>query len=135
VTTLADQVRAALDETERIARDACQENWRWYAEDKTVITHRDEDGEWDAYRPTGTRADAYHIAHNDPASALRMVAAHRKILDLHGPDDQRNRRGTFDQRRCVACLTDRYGYSDDWEPDPWPCPTVLALAEAYGVEA
>jgi len=115
VTDLAAAIRAAIDETEQDARSAWQENWRWYAEDKTVMTHVDQSGEWDGYRVTGTRADAQHIARHDPAAVLRRVAADRKILELHA--------GSGDV--CDA---------HDASYETVDCETVLALADAYGIE-
>jgi hypothetical protein len=117
---LTDRIRAALDETERVAREAWQENWRWYAEDKTVMTHG-QDGEWEGYRTVGTRADAEHIALHDPERVLRMVAAHRKILDAWVAADAEAQKDPYEKS-----VT---GYWEGLDT------AVAALAEAYGVEA
>ncbi len=64
------------------------------------------------------------------ARALREVEAKRKILAAHGPD-LINRFGSARSPLCLVCLTDREGYEEQWEADPWPCLTLRALAAVY----
>lgn len=98
---LIARLREAIDKTEQIARAAVGFDYgvKDWADDGDPVN--------------------VHIARHDPASVLRMVAAHRKILELH------------------ACAPYRYqweaerGICRECEDVEWPCPTVLALAEAY----
>lgn len=64
----------------------------------------------------------------------RLSAAHAKILDLHGPAVLRGGAGAryYDTRTvCVSCEPPK-GVRP--QSEIWPCPTVLALAEAYGID-
>lgn len=117
--SLIEQLRAAIDETEQIARGAWQENWRWYAEDKTVMTHADQRGDWDGYRTAGTRADAEHIARHDPESVLRRCAADREILDAYEHADKVAGDGISPEGNyanglefAVKCIAEAYGVTD-----------------------
>jgi hypothetical protein len=60
------------------------------------------------------KADAAHIAANDPAHVLRLCAALETIAKLHAYD--------ADFEGCGHCRMDR-----------WPCPTLSALAGVWGV--
>lgn len=86
---------------------------------------------------------AVHIARHDPASVLRGCAADRKILALHEPLEVF---AGFEQsaywpahaagRTVFVCkLCDNHDNDTGWEQDQlFPCGTVLALAERYGVQ-
>jgi hypothetical protein len=65
------------------------------------------------------------ITLNDPAAVLRRCAADRKILEHHEP----NTHG-IDVYACTGCGSDDYGWNVDHTND---CPTLLALAEGYGL--
>ena len=85
MTELIDQIKAAIDEDERVAREV------------------------------------------GDARVPRQVAAHRKILELHPPfvadeDDP--------DPICETCVEGSHLY----DVSAYPCPTLLALAEAYGIE-
>jgi hypothetical protein len=113
MTELIAKIRAALDEDERAATEA-------------LLLAVDNRGEWTyaERRVTGGPGllivghipanRGRHIARHDPARVLRQVAAMRKILDIHG----------LETDPCGGA-----GLSSEW-----PCSTVLALAEAYGIE-
>lgn len=124
---LVARIREALDETERIARAAKGEAWELHRDSRVVTAVGDDD----AFRGHGYKVEfAEHIAHNDPARVLRRVAADRKILDLH-----RNEafKPAWDQDgplryTCSTCSERGMQMFDTW------CDTVLALAEAYGIE-
>lgn len=66
-------------------------------------------------------------AFGSPAAVLRRVAADRQILAEHQPLDE----GGLGALRCSVCAVqpggDHYLYRV-----PWPCRTVLLLAEGYG---
>lgn len=64
-------------------------------------------------------AAAGHIIRHDPASVLRMVAAHTKILDAYEEAD----------KRAGNLISDEGAYANGLEV------AVLALAEGYGIEA
>jgi hypothetical protein len=99
VTDLVERIRAALNETERVARAVTAEGW-----------HEDiaKPEGWNEY----DEAVREHIVAHDPERELRMVAAHRKILD-----------------ECVRTLEhEDYGH---WLANQ----TLTVLAKAYGVEA
>lgn len=66
---------------------------------------------------------------------LRMVAAHRKILDPHvAADDLYPGQATPGEpdRGCRGCGWDAQGFYIT--PDVADCPVVHALAEGYGIE-
>lgn len=112
MTDLVAKLAAALDETEQNSRRVHQ---------------------WDCDGLIGVGGEYGTCDCGEPDRQRRIAAAHRTVLDLHGPD-RWSRYSPPGQRKCVACLTSRFGYADDWEPDPWPCPTVLAVAAGLGVE-
>jgi hypothetical protein len=79
-----------------------------------------------------------HIAHNDPAHVLAVVAAHRRIVELHSrylhvtdpdyandPQLARELDEDFEESNCKTCGS-YFEY-----PEPWPCPTLRALAAIY----
>lgn len=94
--------------------------WRW------VVGAESGGGVYEA-------ADARHVALHDPAATLRRIAAERRLLEAHQqvegngyePDDPGERYGPI-ASACSSC-----GTSDEYAV-PWPCPTVRALAEAWG---
>ncbi len=106
---------ARLDETEARAL-AAREDW---------------DDESQQYEWNDLSEAVYaHARCLDPALVLREVEAKRKILAAHGPD-LINRFGSARSPLCLVCLTDREGYEEQWEADPWPCLTLRALAAVY----
>ena len=68
---------------------------------------------------------ADHFALNSPAAVLRRVAADRQILDEHHNTNDGD---------CAACVVGKWGYPTHGgcSPAPWPCRTVLLLAQAWG---
>ncbi|MFF7096381.1 hypothetical protein ACFY9A_28900 [Streptomyces rubradiris] len=68
--------------------------------------------------------------HHDPSTALRWCSAHRKILAEHKP-----RAGTWiDYYACAGCGYDGADYcSELMVGHTNDCPTLLALAEGYGL--
>lgn len=59
------------------------------------------------------------ILFNDPARVLADVEAKRRIVGLHPSY------GGYGER-CATCQSE-----DDLAGDPWPCPTLRALASVY----
>lgn len=135
---LVARLTRALDEDECLAKAAIQSPWR----DGTMAPHLVDGVVYGrspyAYPgPHGDKivqvanlemawegeANKAHIIRQQPDRTLRMVAAHRRILELH--------------RRAHDNVADRLGFA---APDmcavdagTWPCETVRALAEAYGL--
>lgn len=69
------------------------------------------------------------IALGDPAAVLRRCAADRKILEHHAPYGH-----SWEPYACVGCGYDGSDYCSDWITDHInDCPTLLALAEGYGL--
>jgi hypothetical protein len=74
-----------------------------------------------------------HIALHDPARVLREVAAKRKILELHVRVILRAGGGADYYKTtnvCRSCEPRRGALVGEHS---WPCPTLLALAEGYGI--
>ncbi|MFF5404588.1 DUF6221 family protein [Streptomyces misionensis] len=70
--------------------------------------------------------DAEHIAMHDPAATLRRCTADRKILTEHRPYGGRG----WDGHACIGCGESHDSWIIDHAND---CPTLLALAEGYGL--
>lgn len=161
--SLIEKLTAALDETERIARAAVRHPSRYNSDLRDHEECGVDDGEWTADRCEVISANphrgdffhggimiydegghneeqAKHIAHNDPAHVLRQVAVHRKILDQHEIEYERPAFNIYFQRMdnprgrwlCLPCSETIDGVRQ--YGDGPACPTVLALAEAYGIE-
>lgn len=131
-TDLLARLRAAIDETERMARAAMEP--------------ANDDGVWkrgglshDSARVAGLGIVIYdegghdmdqaeHIARHDPASVLRRCAADRKILELH-PSAQEEIGWTEEITICYTCR-----YDNGLDSYSFPCPTIVALAAGYGIE-
>lgn len=148
---LIAHIRAAIDEDERIALAANPSPWRFRIPN---ANHLDQNTIFGDGEPRGVdklrqvcnvemawerEANAAHIVRHDPARVLRQVAAHRKILDLHDYISKTGHCAFFDRERgihrtqcwhCPGCG------GRDWDIDGFnsPCPSVLALADAYGIE-
>jgi hypothetical protein len=158
VTDLVARLTERLDETERIARAATPGPWRynpakqWHAPADLAARRNGEEyvaaGSPDnpvCVAVTGaadnllSMADARFIALHDPAAVLRVVAAHRKILDLHASSEYRINYGGIPRtvlqcEHCASLCHSGSGLSCDSPDAPYPCETVQIVAEAYGVE-
>lgn len=136
VSDLIAKIGAAIDEDERRAK--------WAA---TVI-----EGRWDSWEvvaqqlfaccDTVIRIDrvGQHLMHTaDPARVLRQAAAHRKILEVHAFFTKTGHCSFYsvqigiDRTQCWHCPACG-GRDWDIDGDNKPCPTILALAESYGIE-
>lgn len=133
MSDLIERLRAAIDEDERLAN--LMPPWPWTVNaDEVLATDGDLVCEPFALSNNQLRNMAAYIVRHDPARVLRMVAAHRKILDGHPPFPVRqNGNGRVFAYECATCHE-----KGTWENEPlrqdWPCPTLLALAEAYGLD-
>lgn len=89
MTDLITRLSAELDRREAIARAATP--GAWSVNDPTypeaILSddgHVLSGGRWGGEASIFDRdEDAHHIAANNPATALRLIEAHRKILDLY----------------------------------------------------
>jgi sRNA-binding protein len=144
VKDLADKLTKALNDEERIALAALFHPGKYDPDLREWIRTGTDDGEWrtgsgsasDACRVEGigitiydegghTEEQAAHIAFQDPARALRRVAAHRKILEIH---KRHPNPYNANESACQEC--DEYRHETDFSTEQ-ACPTVLALAEEY----
>ncbi|WP_405611279.1 DUF6221 family protein [Streptomyces sp. NBC_01508] len=84
---------------------------------------------------SGTVANVYrggtgeHIALHDPAAVLRRCEADRKILEEHKPRQD----SWYDHYACEGCGYDGAYCSEPNTQHVNDCPTLLALAEGYGL--
>lgn len=85
---------------------------------------------------TGQRFDHIddHIAGNDPAHVLCMVAAHRKLAALHKPMAEEDAFPLVYPVRtlCNVCVDWDKRDRDGPDPESWPCDVIRVLAGAYG---
>lgn len=79
------------------------------------------------------KADGEHMELNDPMSAVDECDAHEALLDAHplvgdtGDDMHDPKCGVCVAPGGIGCGE----YPEDWKTQPWPCPTIKALAVAY----
>lgn len=121
--SLLDQLRAAIDEDERIALAVRHEEW----------TEAVEPGHMNEY----DEPEHNHITRHAPARVLRQVAAHQKILELHQIDYTAFRYNIYGEPQRAGWVCSVCSECVDGEPqrgDGPACPTVVLLAEAYGIE-
>lgn len=110
--TLAEFLAARLDEDEAIAQAAI-------AEDPDGSCGCPP-GDWSYRDRIGSRDDygtLYHEMRHDPARMLRVVAAIRRILELHLPGELED---DLDEPRCQRC-----------EESLYPCATARALGTIW----
>jgi hypothetical protein len=121
VPDLHGWITQQIDKTEHQARAAAElQAPQWTCPSTGVVDLGDD------LIATGDRDVAYHIALHDPAMVLRRCTADRKILEVHKPYGGRGYGG----HACTGCGE----LSEDWAVDHTNgCPTLLALAEGYGL--
>jgi hypothetical protein len=135
VPDLHGWITQQIDHTEAIALDATPGPWHvteynWQTDfdagigtspgEVDVVGHGYEGGGIEYLR------DARHIAVHDPATVLRRCTADGKILEVHKPYGGRGYGG----HACTGCGE----LNEDWAVDHTnDCPTLLALAEGYGL--
>lgn len=147
---LHERLNAALDADERLALACDSRRWKIGRTSGPLgrvdnCSHICEENRGDDYGRmvfdvTGSgypssrhQAQAEHACRHDPAAVLRQVEAIRKLIAAHPYED----RGDPDEPSllCLACgeFSDQYvlGYMRY----SWPCPTIRAVAQAYGVQS
>lgn len=159
---LITRLTAAIDQVERVARRAAESVNRNNADGRTEpagsewtadggLVFGEHEALWDC-EGSSTLCMAVeageHVALNDPAKVLRGCAADRKILALHQPIETfagmteflPKHAGTpgFPIRTiCELCADhdSENGWDDYGEDIRYPCATLRAVAERYGLEA
>lgn len=125
-TTLLDRLTAAIDEDERIARDATPGPWRVDNVDypESIVNddyeHPVAGGRWGDEATIFERVgDAFHIARQDPKATLLRCAADRKIVERHSKRGKSVLRNGEFIDYCAYCQ------------QPIPCPDLRDLALAH----
>jgi hypothetical protein len=126
-------LRARLDDTEKIAREALDETGSLRAgdlyEDDSGIVERDE---YPTY-PWGLgTAELTHITHSHPSHVLRRVATMHALLDLH---DRAKSIPAPCPGECPTCVEDTYDPRRPLERALEPCETLRALGTEYADHA
>jgi hypothetical protein len=156
---LIAKIRAAIDEDERVALAATPGPWHVAnsIDFEGVVVHGPDTIKWAGIDsktglwvehlgpvevveedtengPTVGRVDAEHMVRHDPTRVLRQAAALRKILELHqriAGDPHYDHPDTCTE--CGTSIYDRNGQQRTSQRS-WPCPTLLALADIYGID-
>lgn len=151
-----DRLDAAITERETTARAAAVADpapWTAQADDKGYTRQRGHEhgsgmveaadgvSMWDCEGAEDlcmSAASSRHIALNDPASVLRRCDADRKLLARHRKTDC-NGFGCDCGSCCATCRwtdADQSGDPARWgtvDQCVYPCPTLIDLAEGYGL--
>lgn len=121
------------EDTARAARDLMDEPWKVFPEGHEEENysggHRVSNGGTNAGWVEESKA--FHIARHDPARVLREVAAKRRIMERHKPDDRIAVKGPYRGRySCQGCNYE-YGTIDEVTQDINECPELRDLAAVY----
>lgn len=141
---LVTRLLAAIGQRETAALAASPGPWAPNAEHDEIVA---VDGITvaDGFALSGNqlRATVNFIVDNDPPTVARHCAADRKILDLHAPVRVPPTWATFGLTRhlestgglfCKTCCDEDDGTSYAQRVGlEWPCDTIRALAERYGL--
>lgn len=120
-------ILATLAELEEVARGATPGPWNFSAAWPEGVWAGSDRGDgivhasWE--EDACTPSNLAHIAHNDPAFVLGLVAALREVVALHGDAGL----------TCPSCAEADAPAYDRGLAD-YPCPTLRALARAFGGE-
>jgi len=129
---LAAAILAAVEADEAVAREAAESgvytscDWwakgSWWLEGNELLTVGKGDAGADVIGYFNDESVRVHIARHDPARVLAMCAGVRAVVELHTPDH----RGDHFDPTCTDLHETPGVLPDD-------CPTLVALASAYGV--
>lgn len=135
VDDLISRLTAAIDEREKLAREATPGPWTvdavWHdraAVEPAVAAWVDFTVGHDPYGTALRKTDAEHIAANGPDVVLRGCAADRKILARHETKIQRCS-GHADSPHKADCFDCAY-----CDTQYWPCLDLRDLAERYEIQ-
>lgn len=135
MSDLVTKLLAAIEDVERIAREATPGPWRVDNATYPEGIHNDygdcpvAGGRWgDEASVFDQPSDAHHIALHDPASVLLMCSAHREIVEIH-EHQKFDHPGKGDHS--IGCIVCHSTYADF---GGGICDTIRALARAYGIE-
>lgn len=121
---LHEWIEGEIRRRETAARAPVEESL-WEYDEELLAVREAKGGRAVAHVFTGPVGD--HIMLNDPDAVLRRCAADRKILAMHEYAQLRSKHGPGFY--CDPCHVD-----DGVIEGGGNCPTILALAEAYGLE-
>jgi hypothetical protein len=125
VPDLHGWITQQIDQREDLAKRAAHYGRPDWPQPCTAAVDTGED--WPITTEAGPIAE--HIAVHDPAAVIRRCAADRKILEHHAPVGN----GYPSHYACEGCGMDG-GDCADWNTEHInDCPTLLALAEGYGI--
>ncbi|MFF7631511.1 DUF6221 family protein [Streptomyces cyaneofuscatus] len=123
---------AAITAREEAAHSAPRGPWSVRLDDDAVVA---PDGitvaEVFALGGQQTRAILDLIALHDSTEVLRHCAADRKLIELHTPAEWPSQASAV----CLTCSDWNHNVAmgdDSASAVPFPCPTIIALAEGYG---
>lgn len=140
---LSHRVRAAIEETIRIARNATPGPWAYHSSRYRVVALPKELGvatQRDYHGPL-LDSDGVHIAHNDPEATLRRCEADLRTLDRHqaGYPGEVEYSYHWEKAQPSGEMVEVRNVEPD-EPyycetcgEFWPCPEFSDRAAAYGV--
>lgn len=74
-------------------------------------------------------AEAMFALDNLPPAVLRQLAGVRAVVEMHSTTHDPNPDGVFWCNVCVGEASDIIFEAPP--PEPWPCPTIRALYDAY----
>lgn len=123
MSDLITKLREAIEETERLAQASVLKingGVGIWSPDGTAI--RDDLGHLVVKHTWANESN--HIVRHDPATVLRRCQADRQILALHAPYTH------DDDVICQTCIEGSHLYAEH----AYPCPTLVLLAQGYGVE-
>jgi hypothetical protein len=131
VTDLTSRITAALDEQQRLAEAATPGPW----EARSYVVAGPRRAGVALALSIGDRevSDAAFIAANDPASVLRRVAAQRRVLERHQPEEYGE--ATEFEGVTLPALVACGRCQDNFDQYPvYPCDEIKDLADALGVD-
>jgi Family of unknown function (DUF6221) len=136
VSELVTKLLAAIEAKEAKARTAIPGPWRVERETGDVTPYWNvvtDEGYLMADSDSEESPNAHFIAHNDPASVLRMCSAHRDIVEhAQSALDLVDEEGWVITDGEVHIDRDTYEAVED-AADIWTL-TLALLADAYGIE-
>lgn len=127
LTEMVDWLRGVVSGDLQKAKAATSGPWSVNSENLAETIYGAEDvavvagSRWGGEAPVfESDADALHIATHDPRDTIARCEAELAIIDEH----PRTQAGSKLGKECKTCSGDHWG-------EPYPCPTLRALAYGY----